>query len=73
MDKFSEIDERRERLGIKQNEMCRLADVSPSTLTRARSGGKDPTPRILRKLRVALDGISRERGVALREDLERRS
>lgn len=60
---FADIDSLRNRLGIAQAEMCREADVSESTLSRARSDQREPSPRIRRKLIMALERIAASRGV----------
>jgi len=65
MQNFSDIDARRERLGVSQRDLCARADVNASTYSRVKSAGGDLTPRILRKLTGALDAIARERGVLL--------
>ena len=65
---LEKIDELRGRFGVAQVDLCRRADVSESTLVRARKTGRAPTPRILRKLASALDDIRQERGIAIVED-----
>lgn len=60
---LAEIDALRVRLGISQVEMCRRADVSESTISRARASGREPSARIRRKLHSALDVIADERRV----------
>ncbi|MHA7969006.1 helix-turn-helix domain-containing protein [Rhizobium sp. CAU 1783] len=62
---LEKIDTMRERLGVAQVDLCRRADVSESTLSRARKTGRPPTGRILRKLSSALEAIQRERGIAI--------
>ena len=68
---LEKIDLLRQRLGVPQVELCRKADVCPSTLSRARSSGRQPSGRILRKLGGALTDIARERGVAVVEEAGR--
>ncbi len=65
---FQEINSQRERLGITQKRLCRVADVSEHSFSRAKSTGKEPTPRIRRRLSVALDSIASERGVKFVEE-----
>lgn len=65
---LEKIDELRSRFGVAQVDLCKRADVSQSTLVRARKSGRAPTLRILRKLSVALDEIRQERGIAIVED-----
>ena len=65
---LDKIDDRRSRLGIAQVDLCRRADVSESTLVRARKMHREPTRRILRKLATALDEIQRERGITIIEE-----
>lgn len=60
---FEEIDALRGRLGISQVDMCRVAEVSESTISRARSEGREPSPRIRRRLTRALDEIAEVRGI----------
>lgn len=60
---LAEIDALRVRLGISQVEMCRRADVSESTISKARNSGREPSGRIRRKLHSALDAIADERRV----------
>jgi transcriptional regulator with XRE-family HTH domain len=67
---FSLIDARREKLGIKQNELCRAADVNEGTYSRARRTSSEPTPRVRRKLWTALEAIREERGLILEHDIE---
>lgn len=67
---FAEIDALRGRLGINQVDMCRVAEVSESTISKARSEQRDPSPRIRRKLTAALDVIAKDRGIVLAEDLQ---
>ena len=62
---FTEINSKRERLGISQKHLCSVADVSEHSFSRAKSTGREPTPRIRRKLSVALDAIADERGVVV--------
>lgn len=62
---FLEIDQLRNRLGIAQAELCRAADVSESTISKARSSQRELSPRIRRKLIRALDQIASRRGVAV--------
>jgi len=62
---FIEIDQLRNRLGIAQAEMCRAADVSESTISKARSSQRELSPRIRRKLIRALDQIAVARGVTV--------
>lgn len=62
---LEKIDERRQRLGVAQADLCRKADVSQSTLSRARKSGREPTARILAKLDRTLDAIAAERGVVI--------
>lgn len=64
---LQEIDARRQRLGVQQKEMCKVAEVAESTLTRNRNAGKEPSPRIRRRLVRALDQIATRRGIALLE------
>lgn len=65
---FFEIDERRERLGVSQAQLCRAADVSESTLTRVRQENREPSERIRRRLQNALQQIQDQRGVAIAEE-----
>lgn len=65
MQSFSEIDARRERLGVSQRDLCGRADVNVSTYSRVKGADGELTPRILRKLALALDAIAAERGIAL--------
>lgn len=65
MQNLSEIESKRERLGVSLKEMCARADVHQSTLSRARTSRKEPTPRIRAKLVNALEQIAVERGVRL--------
>ncbi len=67
---FDEIDALRARLGINQVDMCRRAEVSESTISKARSASREPSPRIRRKLVAALDAIASERGIVPVEDLQ---
>lgn len=60
---LAEIDNLRNRLGISQADMCREAEVSESTLPRARSDSRELSPRIRRKLVTALERIASSRGV----------
>lgn len=62
---LDEIDAIRARLGIAQADLCRVADVSESTLSRNKRLNREPTPRIRRKLVKALETIAEERGIAL--------
>lgn len=70
---LDEIDSLRARLGIAQADMCRVADVSESTVSRARAESREPTERIRRKLSKALSEIARERGVTVVEQTEAES
>ncbi|WP_313193071.1 helix-turn-helix transcriptional regulator [Shinella zoogloeoides] len=65
MQNLSEIERKRERLGVTLKEMCARADVHQSTLSRARTGRKEPTARIRAKLSHALDEIASERGIQI--------
>lgn len=65
MQNLSEIERKRERLGVTLKEMCSRADVHQSTLSRARTGHKEPTARIRAKLANALDEIATERGIRI--------
>lgn len=60
---LEEIDALRARLGVSQADLCRAADVSESTLSRARNIQREPTARIRRKLEAALDQIAADRGI----------
>jgi predicted transcriptional regulator len=67
---LDEIDSLRNRLGIAQADMCRVADVSESTVSRARAAQRQPTKRIRRKLAAALEEIARDRGVTVIENID---
>ncbi|ASY69363.1 helix-turn-helix domain-containing protein [Sinorhizobium fredii] len=67
---LEEIDALRTRLGVSQADLCRAADVSESTLSRARSIQREPTARIRRKLEAALEAIAAERGIVPVEKLD---
>lgn len=71
MQNLSEIEHKRERLGVTLKEMCARADVHQSTLSRARTSGKEPTGRIRSKLANALEEIAAERGVRIIASEER--
>lgn len=62
---FEQIQERRSRLGISQKHLCSVADVNETTFSKAKSLGREPTPRIRRRLSVAIDQIAAERGIVL--------
>jgi len=66
---FFEIDAKREKLGVKQVELCRMADVNEGTYSKAKQEGREPMPRIRRKLWAALDAIAEERGVAVVDEV----
>lgn len=52
-------------MGISQAELCRRADVSESTVSRAKSISRELTPRIRARLDRALSAIAQERGVTI--------
>lgn len=58
---FEEIETQRERLGVIQRDLCQRADVYEGTYSKAKQTGKEPTPRIRRKLWTALDALIAER------------
>lgn len=62
---FEEIQERRTRLGVTQKHLCSVADVNETTFSKAKTTGREPTPRIRRRLTIALDAIAAERGVQI--------
>ncbi|MAU21073.1 MAG: hypothetical protein CMH13_11135 [Martelella sp.] len=65
---LDEIEILRTRIGVDQKAMCERGDVSQSTLVRCRKAGREPTERVRRKLKAALDGIAEERGIVVLDD-----
>ncbi len=65
---LEEIDRLRERIGVKQRELCIEADVSESTLSKNRALGREPTLRVRLKLQRALAAIAEARGIILAEE-----
>lgn len=70
---FEEILARAAKLGVSQKQMCSVADVSESTLSKAKADGREPTAKTRNKLSNALHKIARERGVQLVEDYSARA
>jgi predicted transcriptional regulator len=65
---FDQIRERAARLGVSQKHLCGVADVNETTFSKAKTHGREPTPRIRRRLSVAIDSIAAERGVKFVEE-----
>jgi transcriptional regulator with XRE-family HTH domain len=61
MDGFAEIETRRNEAGISQSELCRTADVHPTTYMKILNGrSAKPHRRTLVKLRKALEQLQEE-------------
>lgn len=62
---LTEIERRREKLGVSQSEMCRQADVHPTTYNKLLQGHTgQPQRRTLMRLRKALAHFEQEEDAA---------
>lgn len=64
MSLFSDIDEKRERAGISQKDLCDRAQISPATYWKWRAGKDGITGRNLEKLTEALNALIAEKVAA---------
>ncbi len=64
---LKDVDEMRNRLGIRQKDLCQRAGVTASALIRCRKDDREPRVRTLQALMAAMESIAEERGVRLVE------